>query len=75
MLDAKMWVDISKTQNKVDMSQNQQNLDFEIIPLGLSESSGEQPPTIKKIFRGREGAQKPIFVNPDFGCNSDFERK
>ena len=70
-----LGVKISKTQNKVGMSQNRQNLDFEIIPLGPSESSGEQPPTIKKMFRGREGVEKSIFLNPDFGCNSDFERK
>ena len=70
-----LGVKISKTQNKVGMSQNRQTLDFEIIPLGPSKSSGEQPPTIKKMFRGRERVQKSILLNPYFGCNSDFERK
>ena len=59
-----MGVEISKTQNKVGMSQNRQNPDFEIIPLGFSESSGEQRPTIEKMSRGREGVEISSLLNP-----------
>ena len=68
-------VEISNRRNGVRWSQNRENLDFEIIPLEPSESPGEQPPTIRKMFRGREKIEKSILLNPYFGCNSDFERK
>ena len=70
-----LGVKISNRRNGVRWSQNRENLDFEIIPLEPSESPGEQPPTIRKMFRGREKIEKSILLNPYFGCNSDFERK
>ena len=68
-----MGVKISKTRFKARVSKNHENLDFEIIPLKGTESSGEQPPTLRKMFCGRLGVEKSIFLNPDFGPKRNFE--
>jgi hypothetical protein len=57
------------------MSQNKKKLDFEIIPLETLESPGEQPPTIRKMFRGQENIKKLVFVNSNIWPKHDFERK
>ena len=70
-----MGVKISNQPNKVRVSQNHENLVFEIIPQKPVECSGEQPPTLRKMFRGRLGVEKSIFLNPYFGSKRNFEWK
>ena len=70
-----LGVKISKTRFKARVSKNHENLDFDIIPLKCTESSGEQPPTLRKMFCGRLGVEKSIFLNPDFGPTRYFDLK
>ena len=58
---------ISNRRNGVRVSQNHENHVFEYICLEYAESSGEQPPILRKMFRGHLGVEKSIFQNPDFG--------
>ena len=66
-------VEISNRPNKTIVSKIHENLDFEIIHQKPVESSGEQPPTLRKMFRGRLGVEKSIFLNPYFGSKRNFE--
>merc|ERR1711994_1034319 len=63
----------SNRRNGVRVSKNRENLKIEFICLDLAESSGEQPPTLRKMFRGRLGVEKSIFLNPYFGSKRNFE--
>ena len=70
-----MGVEISNRQNKVRVSKNRENHVFEYIVLDLVGSSGEQPPTLRKMFRGHLGVENSILLKPDFGTKRDFEWK
>ena len=70
-----LGVKISNRPNKVRVSKNRENHVFEYIVLEYVESSGEQPPTLRKMFRGHLGVEKSIFLNPDFGPKRNFEWK
>ena len=70
-----LGVEISNWPNKRRVSKNRENHVFEYIVLEYVESSGEQPPTLRKMFRGHLGVEKSIFLNPDFGSKRNFEWK
>ena len=56
-----LGVEISNRQNTVRVSKNRENLVFEYIVLEYVESSGEQPPTLRKMFRGHLGVENRFF--------------
>ena len=70
-----LGVEISNRPNKVRVSKNRENHVFEYIVLEYVESSGEQPPTLRKMFRGHLGVEKSILLNPIFGPKRNFEWK
>ena len=55
-----MGVEISNRPNKVRVSKNRENHVFEYIVLEYVESSGEQPPTLRKMFRGHLGVENSV---------------
>ena len=72
----RFWgVEISNRPNKVRVSKNRENHVFEYIVLEYVESSGEQPPTLRKMFRGHLGVENSILLNPYFGPKRNFEWK
>ena len=70
-----LGVEISNRPNKVRVSKNRENHVFEYIVLEYVESSGEQPPTLRKMFRGHLGVENSILLNPYFGPKRNFEWK
>ena len=70
-----LGVEISNRPNKVRVSKNRENHVFEYIVLEYVESSGEQPPTLRKMLRGHLGVKNSIFQNPGFGSKRNFEWK
>ena len=72
-----LGVEISNRPNKVRVSKNRENHVFEYIVLEYVESSGEQPPTLRKMFRGHLGVENSILLNHDFGPkrNSEYNWK
>ena len=74
-LSSILGVKISNRPNKVRVSKNRENHVFEYIVLEYVESSGEQPPTLRKMFRGHLGVENSILLNPDFGPKRNFEWK
>ena len=70
-----LGVEISNRPNKVRVSPKTENHVFEYIVLEYVESSGEQPPTLRKMFRGHLGVENSILLNPIFGPKRNFEWK
>ena len=68
-------VEISNQPSKIRVSKNRENHVFECIILEYVESSDEQSPASRKMFRCYLRIEKSILLNLDFASNCNFEWK